>query len=114
MFQDLVTVGTLEKRESFENFQKFASPLDSFYVSLKLEPELMLVIKLIVSLFHGNANVERGFKVNKDSLADNMSERSVCSLRFVHDSLTSQMKDKKISSIPISDNLVTSVKQARK
>lgn len=83
-------------------------------MSLKLGSDLMLVIKLILSLFHGNASVERGFKVNKDSLDVNMSERSVCSLRFVHDSLTNQMKDNEIGSIPISDNLVASVQQARK
>ena len=52
--------------------------LDVFYMS-RLSPhvELTGVVKLVMMLSHGNANVESRFSVNEEVLVENMSEGSL-------------------------------------
>lgn len=112
-FHDMVTVTARTHRQQFDDFKEFSDRLDAFFVSLTLPNEVFSVMKIIFTLFHGNANIERGFKVNKDTLSTNMRERTLYSLRFLYDSLKLQMRDGRISSIEITSDMMQSVRQAR-
>ena len=43
---------------------------------------------MVLSLFHGNAYVERGFSINKEVLQNNMIEKSVVARRQVYDGVS--------------------------
>jgi len=49
--------------------------------------DLMLVVRMICYLFHGNANVERGFSVNAECLFKNMKEESIVACRQTYDAV---------------------------
>ena len=62
------------------------SRLDKFFykiASLKKYPVLEKVMKMI-SLNHGQANIERGSCVNENLLKDNMKEASLISWRVIY------------------------------
>ena len=67
--------------------------LDDFYFKQlkvgKKYPELASVIMVILTLSHGQADVERGFSVNPDVLEDNIKDDSIVSKRLVKDYMTS-------------------------
>lgn len=44
-------------------------------------------VKKILLLFHGNADVKRGFSINKDCLANNMTEASLIAQRSTYSAL---------------------------
>ena len=52
-------------------------------------PQVAEVMKMIFSISHGEAAVERGFSHNKTVLQNNITAKSVCSKRFVKDYLLS-------------------------
>ena len=45
------------------------------------------IVKRILVLSHGNAEVERGFSVNKNLIRDNLSEESLIAQRLVHQAI---------------------------
>ena len=62
--------------------------LDDFYfkeAKIGVYPELASVLKIILTLSHGQADVERGFSLNKSSLQTNINENSVVGKRLVKD-----------------------------
>lgn len=61
---------------------------------------IMKVMKLIMSLSHGNANVERGFSVNSECLVENLKEETLIAQRIVYDSVVSTVGDVKSFKIP--------------
>jgi hypothetical protein len=113
-FHEFTTITTLECRQLFEDFKQSTTRLDTFYNNFQLKSTLFMIIKMVLTAFHGNANVERGFKINKDILVSNLQSRSLKALRFVHDSLISEMVEEKISSIPVTAQLVFEMEQGRK
>lgn len=83
-------------RENTEDFLKFDPAndrLDVFYwkqiVGTKCIDKLAEVLKMILTLSHGQAAVERGFSINSSLLVENLSTVSLISQRIVHDHLTS-------------------------
>jgi hypothetical protein len=46
-----------------------------------------MVIRLILTLSHGNATVESGFSINKAVLVENMLEELVIAQRVVYDAI---------------------------
>ena len=46
------------------------------------------VFKMLLTILHGQASVERGYSVNKDMLIENLHEKTVVALRTVHDSIS--------------------------
>ena len=67
-------------------------PLDDFYFKeLKDEkyPEFCSVIKIVLTLSHGQADVERSFSLNNAVLQSNMKEDSVVSKCLMQDHLVS-------------------------
>ena len=49
--------------------------------------KLWNIFKMLLSISHGQASVERGYSVNKDMLIENLHEKTVVALRTVHDSI---------------------------
>lgn len=54
------------------------------------------VFKIMLTISHGQALVERGYSVNKDLLIENMQERTVIALRHVYDGVSALDLDYKI------------------
>jgi hypothetical protein len=51
---------------------------------------LKFFIRLVCILFHGNADLERGFSVNRECLVDNLKEESLVALRTIYDAVLAQ------------------------
>lgn len=71
--------------------------------------ELKTVVKLVLILSHRNAEVERGFSVNKECLQDNMTESTLIGFRTVYDTV---QKMGGIDKVPVTKSLLHSAKNA--
>ena len=49
----------------------------------------MGIVKLLLTMSYGQAQVERGFSTNKDILSTNMAEESVVAYRHIYDGIQS-------------------------
>lgn len=68
-FEHLIETSLPVQREKFEKFSYKTDRLDSFFVDILRGGEedynnLWLIIKMVCVMFHGNADVERGFSVS--------------------------------------------------
>ena len=69
-----------EKRLAFEKFNRHEQRLDEFFMKqtgIVSYTNLLPILKLVLVLSHGQANVERCFSVNNNVLKCNMSEKSI-------------------------------------
>ena len=101
-----------DKEQEFLDYDPTEMRLDQFY-SKHLDgkdqyKDLWSIIKLLLTISHGQAAVERGFSVNKDSLKDNLQETSLVSRRIVFDAL----KGVNLSNYVIPKALLESCKHA--
>ena len=48
-------------------------------------PKLLTVVQLLLLLSHGQASVERGFSVNKETIADNLIQKALVGWRVICD-----------------------------
>ena len=88
--------------------------LDDFYfkqMKVSKYPQLASVIQIILTLSHGQADVERGFSVNAGVLQDNMKEDSIVSKRLVKDYLISNSLQP--HTVEVSSQLRASCRHAR-
>ena len=105
--------GQRKKREFHDTAE--SRSLDTFYWKL-LEgtssfKNLAEVLKIIITLSHGQASVERGFSVNKSLLVENLAPKSLIAQRIVYDHM-------KVSNVSAEDvefrpTLCCSAKHAR-
>ena len=81
-------------KENGQEFQEFEPSfkdhrLDTFYwkhiEGAKSVEKVAEVLKIILTLSHGQASVERGFSVNSSLLVENLSAKSLISQRIIHD-----------------------------
>ena len=111
-YVEKVAVGNCE---SFLKFSKLEDRLDEFYFSsvggLDEYPQLCKVIKMVLTLFHGQASVERGFNINKAMLQPNLMSKSLTSQRLVYDDMKAH--NSSAESVVITKQLRDSVKRAR-
>ena len=88
--------------------------MDKFYFDTltDLHPELKKLIKLILTLSHGQASIERGFNVNKFIDHVNMEENSFISRKLIIDHMKQKglQPDRSI----MKSGFIKSVKAARK
>ena len=86
---------------------------DFFFKRIKISkyPELSAVLSLILTLSHGNADVERGFSLNKGVLQDNLKTDSIINKRLVKDHMLAH--DLKPYTIEITNELRKSCRRAR-
>ena len=64
---DMINNSNTTEEEKFAKFNSTGDRLDKFYFDTltDLHSELKKLIKLILTLSHGQASIERGFNVNK-------------------------------------------------
>lgn len=78
-------------KTTYESYKLSPLRLDKFYGSIflnKLEyKDLFSIIKMVLCLSHGNADVESGFSVNKYMLVENQMESSLIARRQVYDAI---------------------------
>ena len=101
------------KLESF----KFTHPkdrLDNFYYQhacISNYKELSFVVRLVLTLSHGQAAVERGFSINNTSVKTNMTPVSIIARRIIKDHLiANQLKP---HTVHITASLIESFRSAR-
>ena len=101
-------------RESFLKFSKLKDRLDEFYFSsvggLDEYPQLCKVIKMVLTLFHGQASVERGFNINKAMLQPNLMSKSLTTQKLIDDH--TKAHNSSAESVVITKQLRDSVKRA--
>ena len=79
-------------RENFSNYDKQKDRLDTFFFSLpaiKKYVNLVFVIKMILTLSHGQAANERSFSINKSVVDVNMKEQSIVAHKTIKDHMLS-------------------------
>ena len=77
----------------FTLFNRKVSSLDEFFfntVKVSKYNELSTVLKLVLTISHGQAAVERGFSHNKYILAENMKSLYIVSQRVIKDHMVSK------------------------
>lgn len=103
------------EKQKFLDFKRAEKRLDDFYFKdLKVNkkyPSFSTLLKLIFTLSHGQASVERGFNDNNVVLKDNISSNSVIARRFLKNYM--RVNDVQPSKIQISRELLKSVKCSR-
>ena len=76
----------------FRDFTPDSRQLDTFlgnYMQDHIQfAKLWDIFKMLLTISHGQAYVERGYSVNKDMLIENLHEKTVVALRTVHDSIS--------------------------
>ena len=76
----------------FRDFTPDSRRLDTFlgnYMQDHIQfAKLWDIFKMLLTILHGQASVERGYSVNKDMLIENLHEKTVVTLRTVHDSIS--------------------------
>lgn len=80
-------------KEKLKTFDRKEIRLDHFWISL-LEvygfdkyKNLLDFIKIVMTLSHGNAFMERGFSINKDCVVENQKEKSLIAQRVICDAI---------------------------
>ena len=88
--------------------------LDTFFFNVvgvgKEFPECARIMQIVFCLSHGQASVERGFSHNKNSLQNNITEKSLTSIRMVKDYMVSNKL--KPHTLDISGKMLTCMKAA--
>ena len=76
----------------FQDFTPDSRRLDTFlgnYMQDHIQfAKLWDIFKMLLTISHGQASVERGYSFNKDILIENLHEKTVVALRTVHDSIS--------------------------
>ena len=103
----------LEKRLAFEKFNRHEQRLDEFFMKqtgIVSYTNLLPILKLVLVLSHGQANVERCFIVNNNVLKCNMSQKSIMLRKLIID----HMKSHKLlpQSFLITKSLLRSVRSS--
>ena len=101
-FREVLSLLKRQFKVECENFSVDRDRVDTFFhsvIGLPQKPEvkeLWDLMKLLLTLSHGQAAVERGFSVNKDLLAPNLKTQSLVSQRVIHDTIA-------LSGLPVAD-----------
>lgn len=112
-YETLAHTANSELKDKFLLF-KSQDRLDVFYSDImhgnSKYKKCWNVFKLIFTVSHGQASVERGFSINKELLTDNLQEVSLISQRIVYDYI--HESGMSITEFPISNELLKSCKLA--
>ena len=100
--------------DKFQHFDRFQKDLDEFYfsdVGVKSFKELSFLVKLVLTLSHGQASVERSFSINNTVLRQNMKEESIVDKKILKDHMIAN--GLKPDSVQVTNKLLRSVTSAR-
>ena len=85
---DMVT----SKSDSFRNFNPSHTRLDTFMYDTMANNDsyskLWKIVRMLLVLSHGQASVERGFSVNRQTEVENMHEETFVARRLIYDCVT--------------------------
>ena len=98
----------------FLSFNPKTQRIEEFFIkhmSAESFPKLLTVVKLLLLLSHGQASVERGFSVNKETIADNLSKKTPVGRHVVCDHVRTVGG---VLSVSITKELMQSVSFSRK
>ena len=111
---DMINDSNTTEKEKFAKFNSTDDWLDKFYFDTltDLHPELKKLIKLILTLSHGQASIERVFNVNKFIDHVNMEENSFISRKLIIDHM--KQKGLQPDTVIMKSSLIKSVKAASK
>ena len=102
------------QKENLMSFDRKSQRLDDFFFQdLKVEdsyPDLALIMKVVFTLSHGQASVERGFNDNNVVLKQNQKDNTVVSRRFIKNYMSAN--NFLPHTAPITQGLVKSFKSA--
>ena len=76
----------------FENFSANHTNLDDIYfrfIGIEIYKELLFLLKIVLTLSHGQASVECSFILNKSVLNHNISEDSIFAKKAIRDHMLS-------------------------
>ena len=99
--------------QKFIEFDRKIQRLEFFFedVNIQKHKQLSHVLKIVLTLSHGQASVERGFIQNKTILLNNMTTQSIVVCRFIKDHLIAN--NLQPHTVNLSNKLIVSVKSAR-
>ena len=100
--------------EKFSNYDKQKDRLDTFFFSLpaiKKYVILAFVMKMILTLSHGQAAVERSFSINKSVVDVNMKEEFIVARKTIKDHML--LNDIQPDMIEISNKMINFYRSAR-
>ena len=80
-------------------------------VNIQKHKQLSHVLKIVLTLSHGQASVERGFSQNKMILSNKMTTQSIVARCFIKDHLIAN--DLQPHTVNLSNKLIVSVKSAQ-
>lgn len=98
------------------NYSRANKRLDHFWNELiftHANPQsLVKLLKIVMILSHGNANIERGFSVNSECLVENMKNETLIAQRLIYDSVLSETNGD-VATIDVPKSLVHSYRNSR-
>ena len=98
-------------KKKCEHFDASNDRLDDFFIPLlSTHAELRDLVKIVLTISHGNARVESGFSINEDTLKDNMKERTLVAYRIVYDVINQGC----IDNVVVSKEMIKEVDSAHK
>ena len=103
----------LEKKDTFDEYDKSSGRVDDyFFKTIGINDQLGEVAKAMFSLSHGQADVERGFSINKKAIKDNQGERSLVARRQIKDFM--QINKYQAHKVPKTPALLSECRQSNK
>ena len=87
-YKEFLKSANSKYKHYFLYYCKKNNVLDKFlglYIDRKKSDKLWNICKLMFTLSHGQAAVEKGFNVNKEILLENLQQKSLISQRMVYD-----------------------------
>ena len=106
----------VEEKENLPPFDLSTERLDTyFFENLQIGKkaiELGEMAKLMFTLGHGQADVERGFSINKTTIKTNQSEMSLISRRLIKDHMNSH--NLQPHTVPATKEILFSISQSNK
>ena len=113
-FRKLISEAKKYHYERFATYCFTQERLDKFFSKLLENKEeyeqLWMTMKMLLTLSHGQAAVERGFSVNKEILNPNLQEMSLRAIRLIYSSLSTEKI--KLAEFHISEELLFSCNYA--
>ena len=98
----------------FQSYKREETSLDEFYfekTDIRSFKELASLLKVILTVSHGQAAAERGFSINNSLSIVNIFEKSLVCKKLVKDHLLSNQQE--AHTVPITNQLIRSVATAR-
>ena len=93
------------------SFNRHTDRLDHFYrdsTCLSQYPALQSLFYIVLTLSHGNSDVERGFSVNREVTVENMYEETLVARRLICQYVT----DNDPATVPLSKNMIFSCRKS--